>query len=109
MSAADVLVEIRYAVNLSNRTNIKVTRSNIIVVDEFRINAGASKFSLSFCFGPARSIIQCSDLVSTRRVLKRTLKTYFTGPTWNLRNMNRGMKCWYCVVSAHGLAESSVF
>jgi hypothetical protein len=109
MSAADVLVEIRYTVNLSNRTYIKVTRSNIIIVDEFRINASESKFFVSFCFGPARNTIQCSGLMSTCRVLEETLKAYFTGPTWNLRNMNRGMKCWYCVVGAHGLGESSVF
>jgi hypothetical protein len=95
MGIADVLVEIWYPIDLSNRTNVKATCSNIIVMNEFRINASASKFFLSFFFGPAKNIIQCPSLVSTRRVLERTLKTYFTGPTWNLRNMNRGMKCWY--------------
>jgi len=79
------LVEIRNSIDFSDRADIKDARSNVIVVDMFRINTGASKFFLSFCFGPAK--------YSVLRRLNRTLKTYFTAPTWNLRNMNLGTKC----------------
>lgn len=51
----DIPVEIRYAINLSNRANVEAARGDIIIVDVFMINTSELIFVQSFSFGPAKN------------------------------------------------------